>query len=109
MSSFTSTKPEIWDRYVDDVFAIMKGEVDALLAHLNARHPSIQFTTEREKDGKLPFMPFMDVSVRRTKEGQLHVDVYRRPTHTGRYLQYASNHPENVKKGVAMSLNSSTG
>ena len=79
LSSFTSTKPKIWDRYVDDVFAIMKAEkVDALLAHLNARHPSIQFTIEREKDGKLPFM---DVSVRRTPEGQLNFDVYRKPTH----------------------------
>ena len=42
--------------------------------------------------------------MRRTPEGQLHFDVYRKPTHTGRYLQYTSNHPENVKKGVAMSL-----
>ena len=80
----------------------MKAEkVDALLAHLNAHHPSIQFSIEREKDGKLPFM---DVSVRRTPEGQLHFDVYRKPTHTGRYSQYTSNHLENVKKGVAMSL-----
>ena len=92
LSSFTSTKPKIWDRYVDDVFAIMKAEkVDALLAHLNARHPSIQFTIEREKDGKLPFM---DVSVRRTPEGKLRFDVYRKPTHTGRYL---STHPTTQK------------
>ena len=56
---------------------------------------------EKEKDGKLPFM---DVNVLRTSEGQLHFEVYRKPTYTGRYLRYTSNQPGNVKKAVAMSL-----
>ena len=95
----TSTK--LWLRYVDDVFSIVKrAVVDQLLSHLNAQHPSIVFTLEIESDGKLPFM---DVLVHRCDD-QLKTSVYRKPTHTGRYLNYSSHHPETNKRSVVSAL-----
>ncbi|XP_022825479.1 uncharacterized protein LOC111355683 [Spodoptera litura] len=51
-------RPRYWWRYyVDDVFAVINREhVAEFVRHLNSVHSSIQFTTEKEKDGMLPFL-----------------------------------------------------
>ena len=46
----------------------------------------------------------MDVRVHRTKNSRLTLDIYRKPTHSGRYLQYSSHQPESVKRSVARAL-----
>ena len=46
----------------------------------------------------------MDIAVHRTANKKLGTDVYRKPTHTGRYLNYASNHPDSAKRAVVRSL-----
>ena len=94
--------PRVWHRYVDDVFSIVKKNlVQELLQHLNSQNPSIKFTVEVEKDNTLPYL---DVAVHRTANKKLGTDVYRKPTHTGRYLNYASNHPDSAKRAVVRSL-----
>ena len=94
-------RPKLWYRYVDDIISIVKAKVvEELLAHLNDQHPSISFTVEREENGQLPFM---DAHIHRVA-GSLKMGVYRKPTHTGRYLQFSSNHPENAKKSVVNAL-----
>ena len=66
----------MWYRYVDDVFAIVKGHlVEDLLNHLNSQHGSISFTVELECDGRLPFM---DVLLQRRKDGTINTGVYRK-------------------------------
>ena len=96
------TPPRVWYRYVD-VFSIVKRAlVDKLLQHLNSQHPSIQFTVEVEKDGQLPYM---DVTVSRDDQtNKLLTTVFRKPTHTGRYLHYTSHHPDSAKRSVVCSL-----
>ena len=56
---------------------------NVLLQYLNSIEPSIQFTVERGTDGKLPFW---DACVQRTTDGKLETVVYRKPTHTDKYL-----------------------
>ena len=57
---------------------------------------------ERETDRKLAFL---DTCVHRTIEGKLdETDVYRKPTHTDKYLSFNSNHPRSHKKSVAATL-----
>jgi hypothetical protein len=46
---------------------------------------------------------FLDVLVIR-KGTTLATKVYRKPTHTGRYLKFRSNHPPHVKRGLTQSL-----
>ena len=73
--------------------------MEKLLAHMNHRHPFIAFTIQ-EENGKLPLL---DVHINRV-EGSLRMRVYRKPTHTGRYLAFPSNHPEKAKRSVVQSL-----
>ena len=93
LDTFTGQRPRIWLRYVDNIFSIIK-------KHLNSIHPSIQFTVEIETNGKLPFL---DTAVHRNGTS-LEIDVYRKPTHTGRYLHYESNHPDSAKRAVVRAL-----
>ena len=95
-------RPRLWRRYVDDTCCIVKrGSVDALLDHLNSVRPPIQFTVEQERDGTLPFL---DTCIQRKEDGSLDITVYRKPTHTDRYLQYSSHHPQHVKRGLIKCL-----
>ncbi len=56
---------------------------------------------ERETNGDLAFL---DLNVYRTIEGKLETAVYRKPTHTDKYLSYNSHHPVSHKKSVAKTL-----
>ena len=92
-------KPATWLRYVDDTFVIWNEGRDKLqdfLEHLNTIRPSIQFTMELEEDGKLSFL---DVLVTRGAD-RLTTKVYRKATHTDRYIHFTSNHHNRVKRGV---------
>ena len=96
------SKPNIWKRFVDDIFAIVKRQHHKeLLAHLNSQHRNITFTTEEETNGQLPFM---DALVCRQPNGTLNFKVFRKPTHTGKYLAFDSHHPSSNKKSVLCSL-----
>ena len=49
--------PRKWLRYVDDVIAIIKkGTAHNILKKINQLSPTIKFTFESEKDGKIPFL-----------------------------------------------------
>ena len=45
----------------------------------------------------------MDVTVHR-QENRLQTTVYRKPTHSGRYLDYDSHHPPRAKRSVVQAL-----
>ena len=68
----------IWLRYVDDVLVFVPNDtdLDRILNRLNSVETSIQFTIERERDGKLPFL---DVMIRRER-GALTFSVYKKPS-----------------------------
>ena len=79
-------KPFFWKRYVDDVISAVSGsEAERLLSHLNSVEPSIQFSLEHEKDRQLPFL---DLNVSRSEQGNLETSVYRKPTHTDKHLAF---------------------
>ena len=95
-------KPFFWKRYVDDVISAVSGnEAERLLSDLNLLEPSIQFTPEREKDRHFPFL---DLNVSRGVQGNLETSVYRKSTHTNKYLAFNSHHPICHKKSVAKTL-----
>ena len=70
------------------------------MKHLNTQRPSIKFTIEKENKGKLPFL---DILIDRNND-KITTSVYRKPTHTGQYLHYTSNHPKSTKQAIVTSL-----
>ncbi|KFD45341.1 hypothetical protein M513_13783 [Trichuris suis] len=76
--------PRFFKRYVDDIFVIIEsGKEDAFLSYLNSLFPNtISFTIEKEMSG------------------QLKTTVYRKPTHSNRYLHFSSHHLRAVMKGI---------
>ena len=61
-------RESIWLRYVDDVLAVVPNEIDLQmkLKQLKSVHPSIKFTKEVEKEGK---MAFWDTCIVKTSNG----------------------------------------
>ena len=93
-------------RYVDDVYSIVETNQIVLFDdHLNTTSFSIKFTKELETEGTLSFL---DVAVIRKTDGTLSTDIYRKPTYTGRYLSFSSNHPLNQKLSIARTFHSRT-
>jgi phosphohistidine swiveling domain-containing protein len=96
-------KPIVWWRYVDDIFAIWPYDLVSLndfLTNINEGEKSIKFEIEIENNN---FLPFLDVLINKTPTGY-ETSVYRKPTHTNRYLNFDSNHSMSVKKGIVKSL-----
>jgi hypothetical protein len=97
-------KPTVWLRYIDDCFAIWPHGKDALttfLTHLNGINKKIQFTVETETDNALPFL---DLLIRKKEDGHLTFSVYRKPTHTNRYLHKNSHHHPAQLQSVVRTL-----
>ena len=103
------TPPTLWLRYVDDTFCILnKDHINDFHSHLYSICSHIQFTIEKEHNFSLPFL---DVLVKRnsrngntTTHSFLSTTIYRKPTHTNRYLHYTSHHLKHQKLTVAKTL-----
>ena len=75
-------KPDIWLRYVDDIFELApRQHIDELTQYINTvdETGNIKFTVEVEDNNKLPVL---DVMVTRHEDGTMSTSVYRKKTHT---------------------------
>ena len=91
--------PRWWYRYVDDSLACLKKH-HVQEFHDHSVNPNVQFTKEVEKDNRLSFLDTTTTRVR----GRIQVSVYRKPTHTDRYLDNNSHHPSQHKRSVVNTL-----
>ena len=101
LTSFT-TKPLCWFRYLEDVFCIWQNSTlpERFLNHLNSLRTTLKFTLEQEHKNQLPFLDVMVFKL----DNNLETKVYKKPTSTGQYLNYYSNHAGNVKLALAHGL-----
>ncbi|XP_066973160.1 uncharacterized protein [Macrobrachium rosenbergii] len=90
-------KPEIYGRYIDDIFVAIEETDDARkLADALKRNLVLNFTTEHSQQKTLSFL---DVLVKQ-QEGQFKTTVYTKTTHAGRFLNARRECPEAYKKSV---------
>ena len=87
--SASTMPPKIWKRYV----IIKRDSVSAFHDSLNSIDPKISFTIETENNGQIAFLDTLATR----KNGIVTIDVYRKPTHTDRYLDYSSHHEKDIK------------
>ena len=82
-------------KYVDDIVCSVPGcHVDTMLSVFNWFDSHLQFTVERETEISVPFL---DTRVIRCGDQKVLLDWYTKPTYTGRYINYHSNHTINQK------------
>ena len=80
-----------WKRFVDDTWVVLpQSDVSRFHTYINSIEPSIKFTMEEEEDRKISFL---DVEIDRSTDESVSFGVYRKATHTGRYLNFDSQHP----------------
>ena len=92
-----------WKRFRDDIYVIWSGgneALDCFFWQLNYKEPRIQFTIEREKNNTLAFL---DISIKRLAD-RLITNVYRKDTHTQKYINWKSNCSKNCKLGILKGL-----
>ncbi|XP_024874672.1 uncharacterized protein LOC112456404 [Temnothorax curvispinosus] len=92
-----SFRISFFKRYVDDIFAVVpESGIGELLDSFNNYHDRLKFTYEMESNGKLSFL---DTTVIR-EGGSLLTNWFRKPTFSGRYINYFSNHPMKYKINI---------
>ena len=84
-------KPVFYKRYMDDTCLLFRHQehIDKFLNYLNMQHNNIQFTSEKEANG---FLPFLDCNISR-ENSRFVTSVYRKQTFTGLGLSYFSHCP----------------
>ena len=93
---------QFWKRYIDDTCCVIsKDEVGRFHSHINSVELCTQFTVKIELHGKLPFW---DELMTREDDGSISTSVYRKPTHTNKYLEFTSHHPTIHKSAVVRTL-----
>ena len=84
-------KPAFVYKYVDDVVcSVPEGHINTILTIFNGFDQHLQFTVETEVERSVPFL---DTKIIRRADQQLWFDWYTKPTFTGRYINFYSNHP----------------
>ncbi|XP_070170887.1 uncharacterized protein [Polyergus mexicanus] len=77
-------------RCVDDiVLAVPCSEMNFVLNTFNSFHPRLQFTMEEGVDNRLNFL---DITII-IKDSLIEFDWYHKPTFSGKYLNFGSQHP----------------
>ena len=102
LRDYTGPNVPFYRRYVDDVFCIFdnENEVQSFHDHLNSRHANIQFTTEKEVAGKLPFL---DILINNGPNG-FTTTVYHKKNYTGLYTNFLSFTSRKYKIGLIRTL-----
>ena len=100
-----ATKPDLWVRYIDDIFLIWAhtlDEFDTFMAELNAIQERINFTSEISKEN----CNFLDLTIYKSPTfrdtGFLSTKIYYKPTNTFSFPLDTSYIPSHIQKGIAI-------
>ena len=93
---------KFYRRYLDDGMIFWDtrlGPFEDVFEIMNSMYPTISFTMERDNNK----LPYLDIEIYRTDSG-FKTTVYNKPTDSGNYLPFSSNHPRHTRKNIPFSL-----
>ena len=93
--------PFVWLRYVNDIVLIHKYNVDGFTNHINNIDDDITSTTEPEQRNRLPFLYF---NMHIQNAASMERTIFRKPTHTDKYINFLSHYPIVHKRSVMRTL-----
>ncbi len=101
----TRILPKIYCRFVDDIFILYNStdcRLDQLLQDFNQQHEDIHLTCEHEENRQLAFL---DLKLTRSNQrNKLDLAIFRKATHSHRYLHFNSSHTLSMKRNVFKNL-----
>ena len=96
LAQWTGTPPEIWLRYIDDIFMVWTGskeELDEFHLHLNSQMASIKFTMKDSTTSAV----FLDLNIskgnRFQQKGILDFGLHIKASNPQNFLYFSSCHP----------------
>lgn len=91
----------LYKRYVDDIIiALPINEINSTLHIFNSYHPNLKFTIEHEINNSIAFL---DLYLTR-ENNKITTNWYRKPTWSGRLINFFSHHPFRQKIGIIYML-----
>jgi len=100
LSLLPTTLP-FYVKYVNDILlAAPNNLLDKIAETFNSFHDRLKFTMEVDTDDRINFL---DVTVI-IENNVIMFDHYKKPTNSGRYLNFLFNHPLEHKRGVIFAL-----
>ncbi|NQY54553.1 MAG: hypothetical protein HRT42_13390 [Campylobacteraceae bacterium] len=93
---------KFYRRYLDDGLIFWDTRLcpfENVFEIMNSLNRSIKFTMERDVNK----LPYLDIEIYRTEKG-FETMVYNKPTDSGNYLPFGSNHPRHTKTNIPFSL-----
>ena len=94
-------KPQIWLRFIDDIFMIWthgEDNLESFIKNINSFHNTIKFTADYSKVS----VHFLDTTVT-IENGSLKTDLFIKPTDKHNYLLPSSCHPPHCVKSIPYS------
>ncbi len=99
--------PLLYKQYVDDIVVVwnlLLGPYTVLLDLLNEQHGDIVLMAEEERHGSLPFLDLMITRPDTSVGHPYSLAMYRKDTHSHRYLHFLSSNPFSQKHSLFCSL-----
>ncbi len=88
-----------WGRYIDDIIVLFAGSEKELLdfhAYINSSNENLRLNLEYDKNE----IHFLDLTIRKDAQGNLHTSVYRKSTDQNTILHRESFHPPWLIKNI---------
>lgn len=88
-------------KFVDDIItSVPAHQINTSLEIFNSLNQNIQFTMEEENNNSVPFLDTLLIR----SNNKIILDWYQKPTASGRFLNYFSNHPTNQKYNTIIAM-----
>ena len=89
-----------YGRFVDDSYIIIKKDkIETIVKKIDSFDERIKLTYELNNS-----INFLDLKIIKNKDKTISIDMFKKPTFSGRYINYLSDHSMSTKIGIAKNL-----